>query len=93
MQDSEIPKHFPRNRGSAESKLRRDRKHCPVCRALLEKNAARTRLQRACTACQAHPSHDKSCQKCGAHSIWENKQAAACQACGALGAKELVTVD
>jgi hypothetical protein len=90
MLDPEVPKHRSANRGSAESKLRRGRKHCPVCLARLHRNASRTRLERACRSCQAHPSDGKTCRKCGAHAIWENKQAAACQACGAHGGKEAV---
>ena len=88
--DPEVPKHRPANRATAESKLRRDRKHCPLCLARLHMNASRTRLERACRICQAHPSDHKTCRKCGAHAVWENKQAAACQACGAYGGKDTV---
>ncbi len=38
--DDEVPKHQPQNRSSSASKLRRSRKHCPVCLAPLEKKVA-----------------------------------------------------
>jgi|SoiMethySBSTD1v2_1073268.scaffolds.fasta_scaffold3716972_2 hypothetical protein len=86
----ETPKHRPQNRGTSASKLRRDRKHCPVCLSPLPKNTARTRLRKSCVSCQAHPSRGKACRKCGARAVWENKRGAACQACGAHGTKERV---
>jgi hypothetical protein len=46
---------------------------------------------RSCSACHAHPSESKRCSRCGASgSIWENKQGAACQACGLHGPKPSV---
>jgi hypothetical protein len=88
----EPPRHQQRNRGSAESKLRRGGKHCPVCLAPLRKNARRTRVMRACTVCEAHVSHQKRCSRCGAEALWENKSGAACQSCGLYGAKIAVIV-
>jgi hypothetical protein len=90
MLDPDIPKHRPQNRGAAASKQRRDGKHCPLCLTPLAKVASRNRRRRSCTACQAHPSHDKTCRRCGAHSVWENKDGAACQACGVHGTKDAV---
>jgi hypothetical protein len=81
------PPHVPRNRGTAESKLRRGGKHCPVCLAPLRKNAPRTRLVHDCGACRAHVSRGKHCRKCGADAVWENKAGAACQRCGLTGSK------
>lgn len=85
--DESGPRHLPRNRGVAPSKLRRDGRHCPVCLAALPKNAGRTRRVRFCPGCQAHPSPGKRCLRCGAGGIWENKQTAACGVCAHHGAK------
>ena len=85
--DEHVETHFPQNRDSAQSKLRRGKKHCPVCLAPLGKNSTRTRLLKFCHVCQAHPSEGKHCVKCQAQSVWENKQSAACQACGLHGMK------
>lgn len=87
----EIAPHHPQNRGDAASKLRRGRKHCPVCLAPLAKNAGRTRLRRSCQACRAQPATDGSCARCGAHEIWQVGQEAACQACGLHGRRADVT--
>ncbi len=88
--DDEIPKHQSQNRLSAETKVRRGGKHCPVCLAPLVKNTRRTRLMRMCVECQAHPSLFKRCRKCGQATVWENKQTVACQGCGIHGAKSMV---
>ena len=90
---SEIPKHVPQNRRHAGSKLRRDRKHCPVCLAALKKNAPRTRLRKMCDSCQGHPSPEKKCSRCASHEVWENKDTAACQACGSHGVKSVVIAE
>jgi hypothetical protein len=46
---------------------------------------------RSCSSCGAHPSAVKRCSRCSASgSIWENKQGAACQACGLHGLKSAV---
>ena len=84
--------HVPRNRRTAESKLRRNPKHCPLCLAPLASNAPRTRRARSCAACRAHPSQAKHCQHCGGAAIWENKSGAACRRCGLHGAKGIVIV-
>ncbi len=83
----ETQKHMPQNRGSAESKLRRNPKHCPVCLAALSKIASRTRLAKSCESCRAHPSVTKTCKKCGANTVWEGKTGAGCRACGLHGNK------
>ena len=88
--DEETPKHISQNRQVSESKLRRSRKNCPICLEPLAKNARRTKLMAACVECRAHPSRGKHCSKCGAEAVWENKQAAACQACGLHGSKAQV---
>ena len=93
LTDEQTEPHFSQNRDSAASKLRRDKKHCPVCLAPLGKNASRTRLIRFCPMCQAHPSETKMCRKCHAISIWENKEGAACQSCGQHGKKQEVIVN
>ncbi len=82
--------HSPENRRSAESKLRRGTRHCPLCLAPLGRNAPRTRRVRHCATCRAHPSRDKCCQRCGAAAVWENKSGAACQRCGHHGPKRAV---
>ncbi len=88
--EEDPPRHRPQNRDSSESKLRRGGKHCPLCLAPIRKNAARTRLIRSCTACRAHVSAGKQCQRCGHRAIWENKSGAACRSCGLHGAKAAV---
>jgi hypothetical protein len=88
--DDEVGKHSPQNRERGESKLRRGGAHCPVCLTPLAKNAQRTRLRRECLSCRAHPSEGKVCAKCGASSIWENKEGAACAHCGLHGSKSNV---
>jgi hypothetical protein len=84
------PRHVPLNKKSAESKLRRSSRNCPVCLAPLKKIAPRTRIMKMCSACQAHPSSGKSCMRCSSQEIWENKGAAACRQCGLHGAKSVV---
>ena len=92
-QNDEIVPHYPQNKNTAASKLRRWRKHCPVCLALLAKNTRRTRLAKKCVLCQAQPSQTAHCSKCLATGVWENKTQAACQACGIQGKKsEIVMV-
>ena len=81
------PPHLPQNRQTSASKLRRGGRHCPVCLEALPKNAGRTRRLRFCRKCQAHPSQGKRCIRCGAESIWENKQQAACPSCAQHGSK------
>lgn len=93
MNDDDVPKYQPRNRGSAESKLRRSRRHCPVCLAPLAKNARRTKLKRQCDMCGANPHDAKACARCGAGGIWESGAGAACQVCGLPGTKDLVIVE
>jgi hypothetical protein len=89
--DEELGRHHSQNRDTAESKLRRGGKHCPICLAPLAKIAGRTRRMKCCVSCRAHPSSWKRCARCQARgSIWENKAAAACQACGLHGAKAVV---
>jgi hypothetical protein len=94
IEAGDVPAHESQNRRSARSKLRRGKRHCPVCLAPLVKVAGRTRLMRSCPACRAHPSDSKRCSRCRASgSIWENKQGAACQACGLHGAKASVIAE
>jgi hypothetical protein len=88
--DDEVPPHVPQNRRTAEQKLRKGGRNCPVCLAELRKTAPKTRRMRACLACNAHPSPAKRCARCGAAAVWENKQDAACQRCGTHGAKRAV---
>jgi hypothetical protein len=83
-------RHGPENRGTSPSKLRRDRRHCPVCLVALGKNATRTRRKRCCETCGAHPQPGKSCVKCGADAIWQGRGQAACRHCGAHGAAAAV---
>lgn len=89
-QDDEIVPHYSQNKDSAVSKLRRGRKHCPVCLTTLENNAGRTRLAKKCYSCQAQPSQIEHCSKCQAVAIWKNKTQAACQSCGLFGKKSKV---
>ena len=93
-QTEDVAPHQPQNRSSSASKLRRGKRHCPVCLSPLTKVHSRTRLMRSCSSCNAHPSHSKRCQRCGAsNSIWENKQGAACRSCGHHGNKSLVIAE
>jgi hypothetical protein len=89
LKDKEVP-HYPQNKDSADSKLRRGRKHCPVCLTVLAKNASRTKLLRKCLSCQAQPFQTLHCSKCQAVSVWQNKTHAACQSCGQFGKKSQV---
>jgi hypothetical protein len=90
--EDEVVPHYPQNKNNAASKLRRDRKHCPLCLAPLVKNVQRTRLSKKCVACQAQCSLTKQCSKCSAKTVWENKLQAACQSCGLHGRKSEVIV-
>lgn len=90
-QTDDIAPHQPRNRASSASKLRRGKRHCPVCLAPLGKIVGRTRLMRSCPACGAHPQDSKRCLRCAASgSIWEGERGAACQARGLHGPKPSV---
>lgn len=89
-QNDEIVPHYPQNKDTAISKLRRGRKHCPICLTALEKNATRTKLAKKCISCQAQPSHVDHCSKCQAAAIWQNKTQAACQSCGLFGKQSVV---
>src|SRR2546422_8392740 len=44
----ESPKHVAQNRESAESKLRRSKRNCPVCLSVLTKNAKATKRVSMC---------------------------------------------
>ena len=88
--DEQIEPHFPQNRDSSESKLRRDKKRCPICLRKLGKIVGRTRLLKFRQNCQARKSMDKRCKKCQAAGKWENKIGAACQSCGLHGKKSVV---
>ncbi len=81
------PRHVSENRRTSESKIRRSGRNCPICLVAFPKNARGTKRIRMCPACQAHPSVTKSCNRCAAEAIWENKQSAACQSCGNHGSK------
>jgi hypothetical protein len=85
MAEDDVPKHVPRNRATAGSKLRRSRKHCPVCVEPLRKNATRTKLMAKCEGCGANPQPGKQCSRCRAESIWQGRAGAACQSCGHRG--------
>jgi predicted nucleic acid-binding Zn ribbon protein len=91
MNDDEEQIRRPSSRQlPSEAKLRRGKKHCPVCLIPLGKNAARTRLMRKCRSCQGQLTPGKHCLRCGAAAVWENKNGAACQACGLHGTKAAV---
>lgn len=86
--DDETPaRHAPRNRDAAESKLRRDRRHCPVCLKPLPRIAGQGRLAHKCASCEAQPQRDKRCAKCFQEAVWETVSRAACQGCGNHGSK------
>lgn len=76
----------PRAR-QADSKYRRDGKHCPVCLVLLSKNSQRTRTRRSCKVCGAAPQRLKRCRRCSATAgaIWHGPKGAACTTCGLQG--------
>ena len=88
--DEQPGPHFPQNKRTADSKLRRSQKNCPVCLAPLPKNAKRSRYKRECAVCRAHPSAHKHCAHCSAQEVWESPTGAACQSCGFHGAKSEV---
>lgn len=88
--DDQPPRYASKNRATSESKLRRSPKHCPLCLGELAKNQKRTKVMARCVSCRANISPGKSCRRCLAEAIWENKQSAACRACGVHGAKEEV---
>lgn len=83
--DEEAASEFPQNRNTAPSKLRRSKKHCPVCVEPLPKNASRTKLMKECKGCGAHMQLSKTCAKCHGGPIWQGRAGAACQACGFHG--------
>jgi hypothetical protein len=90
VDDEDVQKHEPQNRGIAETKLRRSRRNCPVCLMPLNKNAARTKRKRACDVCGANPQPGKLCNRCASEDIWESRLGAACQSCGLHGKKHEV---
>ncbi|GEM_PF-6845469 len=92
MEEDIIQKHKPQNRGTSISKLRRSRKHCPICLTLLEKNLKRTRLKRQCTVCGAQRLDKFQCKKCGRREIWMSPMGTACQSCGNHGSKLEVAI-
>jgi hypothetical protein len=71
----------------SESKLRRDRRHCPVCVERLPRIAGRGRPARKCIRCGAQPQPGKRCARCYQEAIWEAKTKAACQSCANHGSK------
>ena len=75
-----------------ESKLRRDRRHCPVCLRPLPKIAGKGRVARKCASCGAQPQPEKRCTRCGQEAIWQAPIRAACQSCGHHGSKVSVIV-
>jgi hypothetical protein len=84
--DDKPARHTSRSRGVAESKLRRDGRHCPVCLKALPRIAGKG-LARKCTSCEAQPEPARRCARCHEEAIWETNIKAACQACGNHGSK------
>jgi hypothetical protein len=86
--DDELPvRHTPANRTDQESKLRRDRRHCPVCLAALPRITGKGRLAHKCVRCGAQPQPGKRCAKCLQEAVWEARTKAACQSCANHGSK------
>jgi hypothetical protein len=75
------------SKSEAESKLRRDRRHCPVCVKPLPRIPGKGRLAQKCVSCGAEPQPGKRCTRCHQEAIWEAKTAAACQSCGNHGSR------
>ena len=90
--DHRPARHVAKNREEAEAKLRRDRRHCPVCLQPLPKIAGKGRAARKCARCGAQAQPGKRCTRCGQDAIWEAPIRAACQACGHSGSKVSVIV-
>lgn len=87
--DAEYPdRKEPYRRIVSRRKLvrRTDGNHCPVCLARLRFISTKSRRKKSCDECEAHFS-ERTCVHCGHAAIWENKQSAACQHCGAGGRK------
>jgi hypothetical protein len=76
----------------AESKLRRDYRHCPVCVHALPRIAGKGRQAQKCLSCGAQPQAGKRCARCHQEAIWEGRSAAACQSCGNHGSRLRVIV-
>jgi hypothetical protein len=86
--DRETPaRQTPKSRDSAESKLRRDRRHCPLCLKVLPRIVGGGRLAHKCSSCGAQPQARRRCAKCRQEAIWELGAKAACQACANHGSK------
>jgi hypothetical protein len=79
--------HKPGNRETAESKLRRDGRHCPVCLKALPRIAGKGGPARKCASCHAQPQPGKHCARCHQEAVWETQARAACQSCGNHGSK------
>jgi hypothetical protein len=80
-------RHSPKNRDESESKLRRGRRHCPLCLQALPRISGKGRLAHKCTSCTAQPQPGKRCARCNQEAVWEAGASAACQACGFHGSK------
>jgi hypothetical protein len=74
-------------RAAAESKVRRDGRHCPVCLKALPRIAGQGRVAHRCASCGAEPQRTGRCARCHEPAIWETGTKAACQACGNHGSK------
>ena len=76
----------PRHRAQeAESKLRRDGRHCPVCAKALPRIAGKSGSARQCTSCGAKPQAAQRCTRCHEETVWLAASRAGCQACGLHG--------
>jgi hypothetical protein len=72
-------------RDDADSKLRRDGRHCPVCLRALPRISGKARPARKCTACGAEPEPEKRCARCHEGPVWISSSRAGCPACGNHG--------
>ena len=80
----ETPRQQARNREKAESKLRTDGRHCPVCLQQLLRLTGEGRQARRCLRCHAQPQAGR-CTHCGSDTVWIAKSRAGCQSCGHHG--------
>ena len=81
-----------RKGAGAQSALRTDGRHCPVCLQQLARMAATGASARSCGHCGAQRQPDKQCAQCLRESVWEAGSKAACQGCGHHGSRVKVVV-
>lgn len=62
--------------------VRKNHRHCPVCKAKLKKIGKGTRYERQCSSCNATLAQELHCSHCGTYRVWRGPKGIYCHGCG-----------